>query len=153
MSCAACSARVEKAVSALESVESCSVNLLTNSMEVEGNATEGEIIAAVTAAGYGASVSGQKSINANKKSNKSKINVEVCTLKRRFFISLAFLLALMYVSMGHNMWGFPLPSFLENDPGAIAILQMLLCIIITVINRKFFIKFCNCSVHLLYSPC
>lgn len=140
MSCAACSARVEKAVSALEGVDLCSVNLLTNSMEVEGNATEGEIIAAVTAAGYGASVSGQKSTNANKKSNKSKINDEVCALKRRFFISLAFLLALMYVSMGHNMWGFPLPTFLEGNPTAIALLQMILCIIVMVINRKFFIS-------------
>lgn len=148
MSCAACSARVEKAVSALYGVDVCSVNLLTNSMEVEGSASEGEVIAAVTAAGYGASVSGQKSTNANKKSNKSKINDEVCALKRRFFISLAFLLALMYVSMGHNMWGFPLPSFLESDPGAIAILQMLLCIIITVINRKFFISGFKSAIHL-----
>ena len=148
MSCAACSARVEKAVSALDGVDVCSVNLLTNSMEVEGSASEGEVIAAVTAAGYGASVSGQKSTNANKKSNKSKINDEVCALKRRFFISLAFLLALMYVSMGHNMWGFPLPSFLESDPGAIAILQMLLCIIITVINRNFFISGFKSAIHL-----
>ena len=140
MSCAACSARVEKAVSALDGVDVCSVNLLTNSMEVEGSASEGEVIAAVTAAGYGASVSGSKSVNSNEKSNKSKINDEVRALKGRFIVSLAFLLLLMYVAMGHSMWGFPLPAFLEGNPTAIALLQMILCIIVMVINRKFFIS-------------
>ena len=140
MSCAACSARVEKAVSALEGVEVCSVNLLTNSMEVDGSATDSEIIAAVTRAGYGATIAGSKKEKGNEQSNKSKVSDEIKTLKNRFLVSLLFLLALMYVAMGHNMWGFPLPSFLDGNPEAIAILQMLLCIIIMVINRKFFIS-------------
>lgn len=140
MSCAACSARVEKAVSALEGVEVCSVNLLTNSMEVEGSASEVDIITAVTKAGYGATIAGSKKEKGNKQSNKSKVSDEIRTLKNRFLVSLLFLLALMYVAMGHNMWGLPLPSFLDGNPEAIAILQMLLCIIIMVINRKFFIS-------------
>jgi len=141
MSCAACSARVEKAVSALENVESCSVNLLTNSMEVMGSATDSEIIAAVTNAGYGATVHGaSKAQKASEKSSKSKANDEIKALKNRFLISLVFLIVLMYISMGHNMWGLPLPAFFEVNPLSIAILQMLLCITIMVINKKFFIS-------------
>lgn len=140
MSCAACSARVEKAVSSLEGVESCSVNLLTNSMEVEGSATEGEIISVVVKAGYGAEVASSKKEKNSEKSNIKKANDEIKALKNRFLISLGFLLVLMYVAMGHNMWGFPLPSFFNGNPEAIAILQMLLCIIVMVINRKFFIS-------------
>ena len=138
MSCAACSARVERAVSSLEGVESCSVNLLTNSMEVEGSATEGEIISAVVKAGYGAEVAGSKKGKNAEKSNVKKANDEIRALKNRFLISLGFLLVLMYVAMGHTMWNFPLPHFLSENPMAIAILQMLLCIIVMAINRKFF---------------
>ena len=140
MSCAACSARVEKAVSSLDGVEVCSVNLLTNSMEVIGSATDNEIISAVTKAGYGATVHGSKAQKTDKKSNKNKVNEEIIAIRNRFFVSLAFLIMLMYIAMGHNMWGFPLPSFFEGNPLAIAILQMLLCIIIMVINKKFFIS-------------
>ena len=138
MSCAACSSRVEKAVSSLEGVEICSVNLLTNSMEVEGSATDSEIITAVIKAGYGAESVDSQIKRADKKSNKAKANAEIRALRNRFLVSLSFLLVLMYVSMGHNMWGFPLPNFFEGNPLAIAILQMLLCIIIMAINKKFF---------------
>ena len=140
MSCAACSARVEKAVSSLDGVEVCSVNLLTNSMEVEGSATDNEIISAVTKAGYGATVHGSKAQKTDRKSNKKKVNEEIKAIRNRFFVSLAFLMVLMYIAMGHNMWGFPLPNFFEGNPLAIAILQMLICIIIMVINKKFFIS-------------
>ncbi len=141
MSCAACSSRVEKAVSSLDGVESCSVNLLTNSMEVEGSATDNEIISAVTKAGYGATLHGSSQTQKNsKKSTKNNTNDEIKTLKNRFTVSLGFLIVLMYVAMGHNMWGFPLPDFFHGNHIAIAILQMLLCIIIMVINKKFFIS-------------
>ncbi len=141
MSCAACSARVEKAVAATAGVDSCSVNLLTNSMEVEGSATDAEIIAAVLKAGYGAeSADSPKNAENNKKTPQNSAKAEIDALKKRFFISLGFLLLLMYVAMGHNMWGFPLPPYLNRHPEAIAALQMLLCIIIMVINRKFFIS-------------
>ena len=140
MSCAACSVRVEKAVSSLEGIESCSVNLLTNSMEVEGSATEGEIISAVVKAGYSAEVADSKKEKNTEKSNIKKANDEIRTLKNRFLISLGFLLVLMYVAMGHTMWNFPLPHFLSENPMTIAILQMLLCTIVMVINRKFFIS-------------
>ena len=140
MSCAACSARVEKAVSSLSGVEACSVNLLTNSMEVEGSATDNEIISAVTKAGYGATVHGSKAQKTDRKSNKKKVNEEIKAIRNRFFVSLAFLMVLMYIAMGHNMWGFPLPSFLHGNYELIALLQMLLCIIIIVINKKFFIS-------------
>ena len=140
MSCAACSARVEKAVSSLNGVDYCSVNLLTNSMEVEGSATESEIISAVTKSGYGATIHGSNKENNTQKSNTKKVNGDIQILKNRFFISLGFLLVLMYVAMGHTMWNFPLPSFLHENPLAIAILQLVLCIIVMVINRKFFIS-------------
>ncbi len=140
MSCAACSARVEKAVSSLSGVEACSVNLLTNSMEVEGSATDSEIISAVIKAGYGAAPQGEKSQKADKKSTQNKVNNEIRALRNRFFISLLFLLVLMYIAMGHSMWNFPLPSFLHGNYELIAILQLVLCIIVMVINRKFFIS-------------
>ncbi len=140
MSCAACSARVEKAVSSLKGVENCSVNLLTNSMEVEGSATDAEIISAVVKAGYGAEAAGSKKEKNSEKSNIKKANDEIKAIRNRFIVSLVFLLVLMYVAMGHNMWGFPLPSFFNGNPEAIAILQMLLCIIVMVINKKFFIS-------------
>ena len=107
-------------------------------MEVEGSATEGEIISAVVKAGYGAEVAGSKKGKNAEKSNVKKANDEIRALKNRFLISLGFLLVLMYVAMGHTMWNFPLPHFLSENPMAIAILQMLLCIIVMAINRKFF---------------
>ena len=138
MSCAACSARVEKAVSAVEGVESCSVNLLTNSMIVEGTADESSVIAAVTAAGYGVE-------NADKKPDKSEKNDifaenEIRALKRRLFSSLGFLMVLMYVSMGAIMWGWPLPGFLAENYIAIGLVQLLLTAFVMVINQKFFIS-------------
>lgn len=140
MSCAACSARVERAVSSLEGVNYCSVNLLTNSMDVDGNATDEAIISTVIKAGYGATPHGSQKQNSTEKSNKKKVNAEISTLKNRFLVSLGFLIVLMYVAMGHNMWGFPLPPFLHKNPLAIAILQLVLCIIVMIINRKFFIS-------------
>ena len=136
MSCAACSARIEKAVSSLDGVEMCSVNLLTNSMEIEGTASEIEIISAVTKAGYGAEPIGTKKEKPKEKSNKSNISNEIKAIRNRFIVSLIFLLVLMYVAMGHNMLGAPLPAFFNGNPLAIAILQMLLCIIVMVINKK-----------------
>ena len=138
MSCAACSARVEKAVSSLEGVEICSVNLLTNSMEVEGSATDSEIISAVVKAGYGATLHGSKTQKNSEKSAKNRVSNEIRALRNRFLISLFFLLLLMYVSMGHTMLDFPLPSFLTDNHLYIAVLQMILCIIVMLINRKFF---------------
>lgn len=138
MSCAACSARVEKAVSSLEGVEICSVNLLTNSMEVEGSATDSEIISAVVKAGYGATLHGSKTQKNSEKSAKNRVSNEIRALRNRFLISLFFLLLLMYVSMGYTMLDFPLPSFLTDNHLYIAVLQMILCIIVMLINRTFF---------------
>ena len=138
MSCAACSARVEKAVTALENVTECSVNLLTNSMTVAGTATEEQIIAAVTAAGYGASKKGaEKQKSADEDALK---DTETPKLLRRLWTSVGFLVLLMYISMGHVMWDFPLPPFFADNPMAIGMAQMLLTIVIMVINRKFFIN-------------
>ena len=147
MSCAACSARVEKAVMGLEGVKYCSVNLLTNSMDVESDASDAEIISAVVKAGYGASV--QTSAKAEEIHGKNKkINSEVLQLRNRLLISLAFLLALMYLAMGHNMWGFPLPKILEDSAVGIAVLQLLLCTVIMVINRVFFISGIKSAIKL-----
>ena len=141
MSCAACSARVEKAVSAVEGVTVCSVNLLTNSMNVEGTAGKEATIAAVENAGYGASLKSDSSKDtaASPKEDALK-DKETPVLKKRLFASLAFLIALMYVSMGHVMWRWPLPSLLAENPLAIALLQMILAAIVMVINQKFFIS-------------
>lgn len=136
MSCAACSARVEKVVSSLSGVDSCSVNLLTNSMNVSGSATADEIIGAVTKAGYGANLKGQEV----KKEDSDIFDKETATLKRRLILSLIFLAILMYVSMGHTMWGFPVPSFFDGNFIAIGILQLLLTICVMIINKKFFIS-------------
>ena len=153
MSCAACSARVEKAVKSLDGVQSCSVNLLTNSMMVSGSVADEKIINAVIKAGYGASVYGQKKdiedmyIDTNLKGklgfNYNRIvfkDNETPLLLRRIIYSFVFLLALMYISMGHVMWGFPLPHFFEINPIAIGLTQLLLTIVIMVINQKFFIN-------------
>ena len=140
MSCAACSARVEKAVSHLPGVTSCSVSLLTNSMGVEGDASAAEIIAAVENAGYGASQKGAAAGKAVPIDDMADalVDHETPKLRKRLLASLGFLIVLMYVSMGHSMWGWPMPAFFENNPIAIGILQLLLAGIVMVINQKFF---------------
>ena len=141
MSCAACSARVEKAVSKVPGVTSCSVSLLTNSMGVEGTAAPAEIIAAVEEAGYGASEKGaadEKSSSADRE--EALKDRETPLLKRRLIWSVAFLLILMYFSMGHMMWGWPLPPFYNDNHVAMGLSQLLLTVIIMVINQKFFIS-------------
>lgn len=135
MSCAACSARVEKAVLGVEGVTSCSVSLLTNSMGVEGNASEKAIIDAVKKAGYDASKKGTEKKSA---STDALTDKETPLLFKRLVSSLAFLFLLMYLSMGHTMWSFPLPDFLEQNPVAIGLLQMLLSSVVMCINYKFF---------------
>lgn len=146
MSCAACSARVEKAVSSVNGVSSCSVNLLTNSMGVEGTATSKEIIDAVEKAGYGASL---KTKNKKVKSNSDDELKDTQTPKlvKRLVASLLFLAPLMYISMGHMMWGWKLPSFMENNHIAMGLAQMLFAIIIMVINQKFFISGFKGLIH------
>lgn len=142
MSCAACSARVEKAVSKVSGVTSCSVSLLTNSMGVEGTANASEIIKAVELAGYGAALKGEKKEEGNTTTYEEDIlkDRETPILKTRLYASLGFLVILMYLSMGHMMWNFPLPSFLSHNHIAMGLLQLLLTIIIMVINQKFFIS-------------
>lgn len=143
MSCAACSARVEKAVKAVDGVTSCSVNLLTNSMGVEGTADSSAIIAAVTAAGYGASEKGAK----QDKAEKALADNVTPQLKKRLIASLIFLAALMYISMGHSMWGWYLPAALSENYIAQALLQLILSAIIMVINQKFFISGFKGIIH------
>lgn len=141
MSCAACSARVEKAVSGVKGVSSCSVSLLTNSMGVEGTASADDIIAAVRAAGYDASPKGRQEPSARKSADEDALrDRETPVLKKRLIASLGFLIVLMYVSMGHMMWGWPLPGFFDGNHVAMGLLQMLLTIVIMVINQKFFIS-------------
>ncbi len=140
MSCAACSARVERAVGSLSGVEVCSVNLLTNSMEVVGEASDSEIIGAVIEAGYGASLHGTSSVsNDRSASGEKSAKPEVKVLRNRLIVSLGFLIVLMYVAMGH-MVGLPLPSYFEGNPVAVALLELLLCSVIMVINQKFFVN-------------
>ena len=136
MSCAACSARVEKAVSAVNGVTSCSVNLLTNSMGVEGTASESDIISAVEKAGYGAYPKGAEKA----KSAEDTENKEIKTMKNRLIWSSVFLVILMYFSMGYSMWGWYVPKFLDGNYIAVGIIQLLLTLIIMFINRKFFIN-------------
>ncbi|MCI8281785.1 MAG: heavy metal translocating P-type ATPase [Lachnospiraceae bacterium] len=142
MSCAACSARVEKAVSKVPGVTSCSVSLLTNSMGVEGSAGEAEIIKAVTEAGYGASKKGAGKIKASEGGGGEDVlkDRETPLLKKRLWASVGFLAALMYLSMGHMMWNWPVPGFLAKNHVALGLLQLLLTIVIMVINQKFFIS-------------
>ena len=140
MSCAACSARVEKAVSSVEGVSVCSVNLLTNSMNVDGTASADAVIAAVEAAGYGASLKKADGSGAPTVKKQELRDTETPLMKKRLWSSLVFLALLMYVSMGHVMWGFPLPDVLAENPLAIGLLQLLLCAIVMVINQKFFIS-------------
>ena len=141
MSCAACSARVEKAVSGVPGVQSCSVSLLTNSMGVEGTASDSEIIRAVEEAGYGAAskdaAAQAQSASMDEKALEDK---ETPKLKKRLIASLCLLLPLMYISMGHMMWGWPLPAFFENNHVAMGLAQMVLAMLVMVINQKFFIS-------------
>lgn len=142
MSCAACSARVEKAVSKVDGVTSCSVSLLTNSMGVEGSASPAEVIKAVEQAGYGAAVMGKANTDKSSVTRQDDLlrDKETPVLKKRLVYSLVFLIVLMYFSMGHMMWGFPLPKILENNHIAMGLIQLLLTIAIMVINQKFFIS-------------
>ena len=153
MSCAACSSRVEKAVSKVEGVENCSVSLLTNSMGVEGTASDEAVIKAVEDAGYGASLktshtASDKSGTSQKSGSQGMYAAQedmlkdraTPVLKKRLIASVGFLIVLMYISMGHMMWGWPLPSFFEGNHVAMGLIQMLLTIIIMVINQKFFIS-------------
>ena len=144
MSCAACSARVEKAVSKVPGVTSCSVSLLTNSMGVDGDVSEQVVISAVEAAGYGAAPKGQGisegAQNMYSSQEEALADHETPVLKRRLWWSVGFLAVLMYISMGHMMWGWPLPHFFDNNHVAMGLAQMLLTIIIMVINQKFFIS-------------
>ena len=141
MSCAACSARVEKAVSGVEGVTACSVSLLTNSMGVEGTAAAEAVIRAVQEAGYGASVKGADVPGAAAGAGEDGLeDRETPVLKKRLFASVGFLLVLMYLSMGHTMWGWPAPAFLAENPMANGLTQLLLTAIIMVINQKFFIS-------------
>ena len=147
MSCAACSARVEKAVSAVEGVSACSVSLLTNSMGVEGTASAEAIIAAVEAAGYGASKKGAEKAASPAADEEALRDRETPVLKRRLVSSLGFLLVLMYLSMGHAMWGFPLPAFLEGNHVGIGLAELLLAVIVMLINQKFFTSGFKGLVH------
>ena len=141
MSCAACSARVEKAVCELAGVDSCAVNLLTNSMTVSGKATDNDIIKAVQKSGYNAFVKSEDIRNDALKDTETPV------LKRRLFTSLVFLLILMYISMGYTMWGLPLPRFLASSPIAITVIQLILTVIVMVINCKFFINGIKGIIH------
>ena len=157
MSCAACSARVEKAVSKVDGVTSCSVSLLTNSMGVEGTATDAQIVEAVEQAGYGASPKGTATESENDKANNSLeqlkaaqdalVDRETPKLRNRLIASLIFLVVLMYFSMGHMMWGWPLPEFFNGNHVAMGLLQLLLTVAVMVINQKFFISGFKGLIH------
>ena len=157
MSCAACSARVEKAVSKVDGVTSCSVSLLTNSMGVEGSATDAQIVEAVEQAGYGASPKGTATESENDKANNSLeqlkaaqdalVDRETPKLRNRLIASLIFLVVLMYFSMGHMMWGWPLPEFFNGNLVAMGLLQLLLTVAVMVINQKFFISGFKGLIH------
>ena len=157
MSCAACSARVEKAVSKVDGVTSCSVSLLTNLMGVEGSATDAQIVEAVEQAGYGASPKGTATESENDKANNSLeqlkaaqdalVDRETPKLRNRLIASLIFLVVLMYFSMGHMMWGWPLPEFFNGNHVAMGLLQLLLTVAVMVINQKFFISGFKGLIH------
>ncbi|MBQ2467373.1 MAG: heavy metal translocating P-type ATPase, partial [Lachnospiraceae bacterium] len=153
MSCAACQTRVEKAVAAVPGVESCSVSLLTNSMGVEGSADPAAIVKAVEDAGYGASPKSQSGKNGSDAVAKlaaeedALIDRETPKLRKRLLASLGFVLVLMYFSMGHMMWGWPLPAFFHDNHVAMGLIQMVLCTIVMVINQKFFISGFKSLLH------
>ena len=140
MSCAACAARVEKAVRGLEGVEDCAVSLLTNSMGVEGEAPPEAVIAAVTGAGYGAALKGAEKNAAAPEAEKALADRETPILLRRLIVSAVLLLALMYISMGHGMWGWPLPGFLAGNHVSAALMELLLTVAVMVVNQRFFIS-------------
>lgn len=146
MSCAACSARVEKAVNAVDGVTSCAVSLLTNSMGVDGTAAPSDIIAAVEAAGYGASLKDGKKTAAVADDEPLK-DTETPKIRNRLIASVVFLLPLMYISMGHMMWGWKLPSFMDGNHVAMGLAEMLFAVIIMVINQKFFINGFKGIIH------
>ena len=147
MSCAACSARVEKAVSAVDGVTVCSVNLLTNSMGVEGTASPESIIKAVTDAGYGAIPKDQDAEHPAQNQTHSLRDTETPKLRKRLIASVILLLPLLYFSMGHMMWGWKLPAFFENNHLAVGLVQLVLSGLILVINQKFFISGCKGLLH------
>ncbi len=147
MSCAACSARVEKAVSGVKGVTSCSVSLLTNSMGVEGAASPDAVIKAVEKAGYGASLKGAGGATAKSSDAEALEDHETPVLKRRLVASLGFLIVLMYFSMGHMMWNFPLPHFFDGNHVAMGLVQLLLTVAVMVINQKFFINGFKGLIH------
>ncbi|MCR5442267.1 MAG: heavy metal translocating P-type ATPase, partial [Sphaerochaetaceae bacterium] len=147
MSCAACSARVEKAVSGVPGVTSCSVSLLTNSMGVEGTADSSAIIKAVQDAGYGASEKGKDASASHASEEAALEDHETPRLRKRLLSSIAFLLVLMYFSMGHTMWNWPVPSFFADNHVAMGILQMILAAIVMVINQRFFISGFKSLMH------
>ncbi|SKB48789.1 Cu2+-exporting ATPase [Lachnospiraceae bacterium] len=148
MSCAACQARVEKAVSAVDGVENCAVSLLTNSMGVEGSARPEDIIAAVEAAGYGASVKGgSESGTGTSSADDSLKDTETPVMKKRLIASIALLIPLMYVSMGHMLWDWPLPGFMDGNHVAMGLYQLLLSGMVLVINQKFFISGFKGLIH------
>lgn len=155
MTCSACSARVEKAVSNVEGVTSCQVNLLTNSMMVDGTADSGTIVAAVEKAGYGASLAGGRSAGGNTShsggkssgSGESEADKEFGKMKKRLVASVIILIPLMYISMGHMMWNWPLPSFFDGNHVAMGLTQMLLTIIVMVINQRFFVSGFKGAIH------
>ena len=144
MSCAACSARIEKAVSGVEGVTSCSVSLLTNSMGVEGDVSSAEVIAAVEAAGYGAKKrtegSDDKASSAAASGEELLKDTETPVLRRRLIVSLGFLIPLMYVSMGHMMWNWPMPGILAGNHVALGLFQLLFTTAVMIANQKFFIS-------------
>ncbi len=157
MSCAACQAAVEKAVSKVPGVESVAVSLLTNSMGVEGNASDEDIIRAVTGAGYGATVydgkngsapvPGASGVKSSGCADEQLSDHETPVLLRRLLASLGFLLVLMYFSMGHHMWGWPVPGWFQGNPVALGLLQMILSAIVMLINKKFFVSGFKSAVH------
>ena len=151
MSCAACQARVEKAVSKVPGVTSCSVSLLTNSMGVEGTASSAEIIKAVKAAGYGASIKKDKGSAAQSSAASADEDLlkdkETPVMVKRLVASVVLLLPLMYISMGHMMWNWRLPSFMDGNHIAMGLTQLLLTTMIMVINQRFFISGFRSAAH------
>ena len=146
MSCAACVARVEKAVNSVDGVTSCAVSLLTNSMGVEGTASTQEIIKAVTDAGYGASL--KKAGKSTQPDYEDELkDTETPKMKKRLIASVVLLLPLMYVSMGHMMWNFPIPPFLQENHVAVGLYELLLSALIMVINQKFFVSGFKGLIH------
>ena len=147
MSCAACAARVEKAVKEVSGVTACSVSLLTNAMGVEGTASPEEIIAAVENAGYGASLKGAEKAHGSVQEEDALADRETPVLKKRLITSIVLLIPLMYVSMGHMMWGWPLPVFFDGNHVAMGLVQMILSAAVLIVNRQFFISGTKALLH------